>query len=735
MGRLGLRGLAAFVLTISSAFADEPVSIEDWARHVVDNATPTNVSDIRSPEAVLELIKEYSGIQNEKFNAALKEQFFLAVQNNYRGSIEFEKFSETLKQALRRIQEKEHRFSKEDPVKILRIGLKIACRYEMSNQEWDLFKEHFFRRFNPPTEIQTAEARIEAFWTAVSLASRDFYSSRSNTSDAQVDAASRKLFERVQRLNSVLSKHTTKDSLFLLSLEVAQLLDYEENSSKEWTKLRHSVAEEFGRLAKAETKKFLLEADTGKLRQKLGDWNSIRFDVIIENGDYHLVTIAQKNATSPSIVVINPPHSLEDGQLSPNSHGLRKLVWNLHQDTIIFDFDNVGLKPLDVYKHEEWWNPKRYITDIRGAYEHPTTGSVGLGVASVVINGGTRAKLLATAAAASAVATGAGHNAVHFHWGAVGIFAGYMFFCASWNKFYDNVMSLFPGTMSETAMKIITALPVTYAFLELTTSPKPFDHLNLGIPFTELTTRVNLPMEVPGIAATLVLTIAATSVDKLVSTYVRRIIRFLVKEGVIHGEYNIKTGHLNPIRWLQWIKKENSKAEGFQETKIIPTAEEMEISESDLSFEDAENLINARKAHLEKTRLDKAESKSPQNERSVFGGKVALAAEKGVVVRELQGYGHNWVNSITQTLSPTLGFSILTTAGLGSNYFTLRYAKKKLEQYRAEKNEAMVEFYEKEIRKIERDFLIVPGLFPQVKKVAQFCRGLITSLGKYRTPG
>jgi len=768
MNRLGLRLLALFLASASGTYAgpgDPSVDITDWARGVVSSATPDNVSEIQSPYQVLEIIKEYSQIQNEKFNAALKEIFLEAVKTNYSGSIDREEYLEALKQVLRGIQEKEHRFSKEDSIAILRIGLKIAFRYEFSLQEWDLFKEDFFKRLTAtPIEGKPIKERIEGFWDTVSLASRDFFARRSNIDETQVDRLSRQLVDRVQRLNSVLTKHSPKDSLFFLSLQITQLLKYEGFDSENWPAFSHAISQKFTELARIKTKDFQMEADTGKLRQNLGDWLSVRFDMVFEGGDYHLVTIAQKDLEAPMIVVINPPHSLDDGGLNPKSYELRKLVWNLHTDAIVFDF-GAQLKPIYVYKHEPWWNPIRYLTDIRGAYKNPSSGTWALGAASFFVNGGIRAGLLASAAA-GARALNPDNPAVHYDWTAIGVFSGYMFFCAAWNKFYDNVMSLFPGTMSETVMKILVSLPVTYAFLELTTSPQAFDQITLGIPLTDLSTQIHLPAQIPGVAATLALTVAASSGDKFVSTYVRRIIRFLVKEGIIHGEWSIKSGHLNPVLWARWIRRESSNDFEIKEADLVfgsklvklddsqiqeisqklnlgpsETLENIlsklsrekveadqggfEVPESDLSFEDAEELLNSNRNRI----LERHEKRPAQEEElPIFGSRIALHAPKDVVVRELQGYGHNFVNSVTQTISPALGLLTMGGVGFVSNHLTLRYAKRKLQKYTAENNTAMIDFYQTEIRKIERDFLLIPGLLPKLKSLAGVCRSLVSSL-------
>ncbi len=627
----------------------EPTSLSRWIHDQL--ASVPDETEIL--EKLQNSVAVYSSHQTERYIGSLKEGYIQVVSRFYSrsfpretpGLVPNDKYIEGFRQIFRRIQEKEHRFVRGDSVAVHRIGLKLAFIEAFGQSAWEDFIGNFYADLSEglkpsggftgkqiPEELSAQ--RETYFYQLLEVDLR-----RLSLSESQVT----RFLNRVKKFGNFLVSHDPKEPPFFLALKIHHVLQYspwsqqKENDfdvleTETWNAFARSVNKEFSGQADAITKKFLQDATEGRLRELTGKNIGIRFEVVRSNEKRYLITVVEPENAKEKIVVINPPNTLANGGLDVNDKELTRFLYRLRSNAVIVDYRGGDFQVTRIVKRDAAWHPRTIGQNLWAAYAPWSSGSVAAGIASIIINGGTRYYTLMTAVSLHP-------DKYQMSYLAMGMYLSYMFGTAALGRAYDN---LFKGLSagSELFFKVLLAMPfTTLGFMLLTDKHPDFKTFLIGIPLA--------------------------FIDKIGGTLNRRLIRFLEKEGIVKGDIVIRTGHLN---------------------------------------------LDILKALITKLR----EENPP--------GREVVRYERGLFLREIEGYIRNFLVSRGTSLSPA--GSVIGQIMLGEVCNTVAWmiARKRIARYRAEGNQAMVTYYHQELRKLSYDFLLIPeDFYKAAKKGIQWC--------------
>lgn len=687
--RFGLYVLSVFLVfgLVSTSAQESPSAEHPWQRlEVFEGAKQRVLRGMPEPDELEESFSNYVQVQNEKFQKRLKGAFLEAVEWSYEthfkedSDLSLAEYVDAVRYALRKIQVEQLR-SKAD---YYFISLKVVFRLRHQSGVWKPFRDALVERYEQLREADPETKESEHFWEAL---------------DAELDnferigeslAMSR---EELKKRTAVVVKRLRDNDLenkpFRAALKIAHELtfgDFSNGGSRfcfddpRWERMYAETKKHYADLAEYESREFIIQADRGHLRDSIAPLDKVRFSVVQDDGQFHLVAKGESKKFKTVLFAMNSPHRLNDRLLSPDSKPLTKYAQRQGRDTVVIDLANGGFRPMRLIQQPSWWNPKKYWLFLRSRYEPATWGTAKAAAASVAINGGIRTYSLH---AISQIDPG-----TEFSWPALVPFYFYMAFCAAYNQFYDNLMAS-NSAIAETIKKIAFVTPFTLFYLANTQIEDPALFLFA----------MSMPINVT---------------EKLGSTYNRRLIRYLDKEKMLVGDFKLKLGHLNPLRWAQFayyvvkdgriFKKANEVAyslDPFSSPSVTQGARDTVVG--------ALNPLN-----WVKTLSTGADIFNDNIEMSRPEDVGLLTISKPVGLRELEGYGRNAIKTASTTVDPAVGFpiglSLQVLIGEISNVLNFVFVGSRIKEFEAKSDKVMTDYYQKERSKIAKALLYVPGL-------------------------
>jgi len=641
-----------------------------------------------------------------------KEAASLAVQNfiernQLDSNFPIEKLLEKTRILNNRIQQ---------PANNLCLALKIVF-HEQNNDSnsWRSFRNQIDEKYveilteNPDANPQ------DAFWST--LKNELFKSNEPGLTTIDGDEFFRRVSHTTQLL-AEFSKEGEDKNIFETALKITHELSFGDFSNSdqngalatnEWQSFYADVSNQFGKLAERASKNFLEDAHSSRLRALIGGELPIRFAVIHEKGQYHLITKVKlpktneannwlrslKNVVttgsvkgnSTTLFIINPDHALSSNSLPPNSKVLLKYARAQSGHVVIFDSRNNSFEPTKLIKKPALLNPLSLWWFFRSRYENPTMGTAKAAVLSVAINGGSQALLLMEEAQRHPDTT-------HFSPVALGFYCSYMIFCAAWNQFYDNLSSVEGDSQwkvpLETAKKIAFAAPVTIAFLALTQPHASILYVFLA-------------------------TLPIVFTEKNNSTMIRSLIRVLAREKVLGvkndsedgrletGDFDIRVGHLNPIRWLQlsyYMAKNIQIPLKSIGVNLIKPGSWLPLARNSIQAFNPLLWVGVSR-QISNTFNEHIQLIGPEKIRIV-------KIDRGSGLREIEGYGRNYISSIARTGGLGLGIALQVSVAEIANLAKILFYTTRINQFKG--NPAMVADYRQRRAEAIQDIGYLPGL-------------------------
>ncbi len=494
--------------------------------------SPSSGSSAEEPNVISKMLVHWSSLQAEKFTSALLEQYRTLIRLQYEkiftnSPITVDTYLEVFSKIQRILRAKEFRFREHDESKIDRLALKVYIVYFFGDSVWDRFKTRFDRR---------------DFWATAESALRMALVEQGGSSyrdqESQADARANEAIHHIKIASRILKAQDPREPIFSTALKLSHLFQFgfafvqsppDSQATPflgtDFIRLSSVIDRDFEVQSRIVAREFIDRASSGKLRHTMDENTSIRFAVIHSNGRSHLITRVQFTNRSEELVIINPPHTLSNGGLSADNRDLWKYLYRQRTNLVVADFRSGSLQVAKIMKKDAWWSPSGVIRYLKATYANPTWGTVGLAIATITFNVGIRASALAHASNEN--------PEIHFSTVALAMVGAYVGFCAAFGRWYDNLIAS-KHALSETGKKILFAVPFTSL---------GFMWLTLGNPW--LAFIVALPM---------------ATLEKLGSTYSRRLIRFLEKEQAIRGSigFTLPNGEIiSAEKGLVWRELES----------------------------------------------------------------------------------------------------------------------------------------------------------------------------------